>query len=143
MEREKFMSFCYTTDCGTCQLILARPALTSLGRRGRRHANHDHQNSNRSATIERQKEGYEVFYKTEIMRVRQGLSPEELETLEAPLRAQFRQKYPGMKAGIDMYVYFEGNAVLQERYKIPTFEEWQAKNQASEGVVFDRSRRGV
>ena len=84
----------------------------------------------KDATLERRKEFYEVFYKAEIMRVRKGFSAEELEALEAPLRAQFREKYPGMKAGIDTYVYLGGNAILQNRYKIPTFEEWQAQNPA-------------
>jgi hypothetical protein len=78
--------------------------------------------------LARQKERYDVFCKTEIMRVRKELSAEELQALEAPLRDEFRRKYPGMKAGIDMFIYFEGNTILQKRYKIPTFEEWQ-KNQ--------------
>jgi hypothetical protein len=80
----------------------------------------------KEATLNRQKERYDVFYKTEIMNVRNGLSPEEREALEAPLREEFRKRYPGMIAGIDMFVYFGSNAILEKRYHIPTFEEWQA-----------------
>jgi hypothetical protein len=84
----------------------------------------------KEAAFERKKEAYEVFYKTEIKRIREGLSAEEIEALEAPLRDQFRAKYPGTKVGLDMFVWFEGNAVLTQRYKIPSFQEWQANQQA-------------
>jgi hypothetical protein len=84
----------------------------------------------KEATLERQKEAYEMFYKMEIQRVRESLSAEELEALEKPLRAEYRAKYPGALAALgDMYVWFNGNGVLQQKYKVPTFEEWQANQQ--------------
>jgi hypothetical protein len=85
----------------------------------------------KEATLERQKEAYEIFYKMEIQRVRESLSAEELEALEKPLRAEYRAKYPGALAALgDMYVWFNGNGVLQQKYKVPTFEEWQTQNHA-------------
>jgi hypothetical protein len=81
----------------------------------------------KEATLERQKEAYEAYYKTEIMRVRNGLSAEELEALEAPLRDEYRAKYPNALVSLlATYVWLHGNGILQRRYNIPTFEEWQA-----------------
>lgn len=83
----------------------------------------------KDATSERQKERYEAFYKTEIMRVRKAMAPEELEAIEAPLKAEYRSKYPGAMIELgSTYVWLHGNEVLQKRYHIPTFEEWQAQN---------------
>jgi hypothetical protein len=82
----------------------------------------------KEATIERQKERYELFYKNEIMRLRKKLSPEQLGAMEAPLREEFRKKYPDALAGVEMYILFRGNEILEKKYKIPGFEEWQATN---------------
>src|SRR4051812_6823692 len=84
----------------------------------------------KEAALKREKEGYEHFFNMEIKRIREKLPPEELEALEEPLRAQFRQLYPGSQVGVGMFVYLKGNQILQQRYRIPTFEQWQVRPQA-------------
>jgi hypothetical protein len=72
----------------------------------------------KETTLERQKEAYEVYYKTE-----------KLEALEAPLRDEYRTKYPNALVSLlATYVWRHGNEVLQRRYNIPTFGEWQANS---------------
>jgi hypothetical protein len=88
------------------------------------------------STLEHQKEQYEVFWKNAIMRVRKKLSPEELEELEAPLIAEYRAKYPGALVSLGAtYVWLHGNEILKKRYKIPTFEEWQAREAKKERLA--------
>jgi hypothetical protein len=84
----------------------------------------------KEAALERLKDAYDSFYHAEVKRAKEQLAPEELEAIDASLRAEFRERYPGMQFGMDLYISVGRNAMIQERFKIPTIEEWQGREQA-------------
>jgi hypothetical protein len=73
---------------------------------------------------------YERYRRQETDRARARLSAEELAAIERPIRQALQQEGVA-PIGFELLVRLQINKALEERFPIPSFEEWQA--QASRG----------
>jgi hypothetical protein len=86
---------------------------------------------------------YERFCRQELDRIRTRLSADELSAIERPIREALQQ---GAVApiGFELLVRLQINRALEERFPIPSFEEWHAKAAVgAQSVGFDRRDCGV
>lgn len=71
----------------------------------------------------RLRERYEAFRRSEIAKLRESLPPEELKRLEGAALAELAKENPNpitLRLGVTIKL----NALLAERYPLPSFEEW-------------------
>ena len=105
----------------------------------------------KQAKLERLQTAYDSFYKTEIIRAKERLSPEELEAIDASLKTEFQERYPGMNTGIELYISLGRNAALRERFRDSDFRGVAGQSASMralwcltrEVVVFDPRSCGV
>ena len=74
----------------------------------------------------RLRDEYERFRRQELDRIRMRLSAYELAAIEKPIREALRQEGVA-PIGFDLLVRLQINRALEERYPVPTFEEWRAR----------------
>lgn len=75
-------------------------------------------------------EAYETFRRREFERLRSTLPPEDLVAIEGPIREQLQQDGT-CTIGFDLLVRLQVNKALEERYPLPSFQEWRAQHAAA------------
>jgi hypothetical protein len=67
---------------------------------------------------------YHTFRQSEIKKVREHLSPHELSDIEKQTKDHLLQENPNM-FGLPTMVRIKTDSILAERFRIPSFEEWE------------------
>lgn len=76
--------------------------------------------------LERLKSEYNLKRRTHLMRIREAMNAEELAEFERPIIEAVRTKFPSTNLGISTLVLLQGDELLAERFRVPTFEQWLA-----------------
>ena len=77
------------------------------------------------------KERYRKFYDNRLAQIREEIPTEELEKMEEQIRKDIKSKQPGA-IGINIMVMVQINALLAEKYQLPSFEAWAKSTQAEQ-----------
>jgi hypothetical protein len=79
-----------------------------------------------AAEEDRLQEQYQAFRRSELQGIRNTMPADELTSIEAHIKGQLQEKQ-GSPVGLDILVRLQVNKVLEERYSIPSFDEWRAR----------------
>jgi hypothetical protein len=74
---------------------------------------------------QRLRDQYDLYWRQEVNNIRKTVTPEDIAALQETATGELIEEHQN-PLGFDLFVRLRTDALLAERYKVPSFEEWRA-----------------